>query len=79
MSDPTIEVLGRASRIRYRQGGRSIDIDSELLMGTPMLVLYAGSIKAWTSGRAVTADEKAEIITNIKRLMYPEWGEIDVE
>jgi hypothetical protein len=79
MSDATIEVLGRASRIRYRQGVRSVDVDSELLIGTPMLVLYGASIRAWTDGKAVTADEKAEIIANIRRLMRPEWGEIDVK
>ena len=79
MSDPSIEVLGRASRVRYRQGARSIDVESELLVGTPMLVLYAGSIKAWADGQAVTAREKAEIVANIRRLMLPEWGEIDVE
>jgi hypothetical protein len=44
-----------------------------------MLALYAGSIKAWTDGQAVTAEEKAEIIANIKRLMRPEWGEIDAK
>lgn len=79
MSDPSIEISGRASRIRYRHELRSIDVELEPLVGTPMLVLYAGSIKAWTDGQAVTADEKAEIIANIKRLMRLEWGDIDVK
>jgi hypothetical protein len=78
MSDPSIEIFGRASRIKYTQDSRSIDVESELLVGTPMLVVYAGSIKAWADGQAVTSDEKAEIINNIRRLMRPEWGEIDI-
>ena len=78
MSDPSIEILGRASRVRYTQGTRSIDIESEPLIGKPMLALYASSIRAWTNGETVTAAEKADIIANVKRLMRPEWGEIDV-
>jgi len=79
MSDPSIEIFGRADTIRYTQGSRSIDVQSELLIGKSMLVLYAGSIKKWADGRTVTADEKAEIIENIKRLMRPEWGDIAIE
>ncbi|MGZ3411296.1 MAG: hypothetical protein ACXWJW_00785 [Xanthobacteraceae bacterium] len=79
MSDPSIEIFGRASRIRYTQGSRSVDVESELLLGTPMLVVYADSIKAWADGQAVTSEEKAEIIDNMKRLMRPEWGDIEIE
>jgi len=59
MNDPSIEISGRASRIRYMQGLRSIDVKSEPLIGTPMLVLYASSIKAWSDGQVVTTEEKA--------------------
>jgi hypothetical protein len=79
MSDPSIEVLGRADCIKYTQGSRSIDIGSELLTGQPMLVVYSGTIKAWADGQAVTSEEKAEIIDNIRRLMHPEWGEIAID
>jgi hypothetical protein len=79
MSDPSIEIFGRASRIRYTQGSRSIEVESELLSGTPMLVIYADSIKAWADGQAITSEEKAEIINNMRRLMRPEWGDIDIE
>ena len=43
-----------------------------------MLALYATSIRAWSNGEAVTAEEKADIIANLRRLMRLEWGEIDV-
>jgi hypothetical protein len=78
MTDTSIEIFGRASRIKYTQGSKSIDIESELLMGMPMLVVYAGSIRVWADGQAVNSDEKAEIIDNVRRLMRPEWGEIEI-
>ena len=78
MSSPSIEVFGRASRIRYTQGSRTIDIESELLTGTPMLVVYVSSIKAWADGQAATSDDKAEISYNLSRLMRSEWGEIEI-
>jgi len=78
MNDLSIEVLGRASRIRYRHGSRSIYVESEPLIGSPALVIYSGSITTWDDGRAVTAQEKAEIIANIKRMMRSKWGDIDV-
>jgi hypothetical protein len=48
-------------------------------VGTPMLVLYAGSIKTWSNGQAVTAEEKSAIVANIRRMLRREWGEIAVE
>jgi len=79
MGNVSITILGRASRIRYKQGSRTIDVESEPLGGTPSLVLYTGSIKAWSDGRAVTAKEKAEIVDTIRRMLRSKWGEIAVE
>jgi len=44
-----------------------------------MLVVYAGSIKTWSDGQAVTEMEKSAIIANIRNLLRPEFGEIEID
>jgi len=44
----SVEVLGRVG-VRYREHGKSMTIDSEVLAGPSALVLYTDSITQWDS------------------------------
>ena len=78
--DVSIELRGRADRLLYSQGGRSLTIDCELLLaGSASLVVYANSIRQWDDGTAISADEKRQIIENVCDDLRPRWGEIEID
>jgi hypothetical protein len=66
----SVEVLGRLGMI-YRQGGRSVAIDSELLT-TESIEIFASSIKTWESAegsKPVSPEERERIVARIRRAM----------
>jgi len=61
----SIQVLGRVGMI-YRQGDRSVRIDSEVL-ATKGISIAKRSIRSWQpDGQAVSEEERATIINNIR-------------
>lgn len=67
----TVEVLGRTG-IRYREGHRSLFVDSEVLAPGKGIAIFVNSIRAWDppSGQEpIRAEEKARIVANIKSAM----------
>ncbi|WP_119422724.1 Imm74 family immunity protein [Desertibaculum subflavum] len=76
----SVEVLGRTG-LRYREGDRSLFIDSEVLTGEPAMVLYSGSIRHWEPPhQAGTIDDatRAAIIDRVRRAIRFQGHEIDV-
>jgi hypothetical protein len=72
-------ITGRASHIEQVQGQRSVLIDSELLIGNPMLVLCGGGIRKWNDGSMVPPQERTRVIENIQSALGPKWGEIEID
>jgi hypothetical protein len=60
----SVEILGRMG-IRYREGGRSVDVESEVL-ATPEIAVYVASIRKWSDGDAIDAATRSRIIENIQ-------------
>jgi hypothetical protein len=67
----SIEVLARTG-MKYREGDKSLFIDSEVLAPGKGIAISVKSIKAWDPPHArelITEQEKAKIISNIKEAM----------
>lgn len=67
----SIEVLGRTG-MRYREGERSLFIDSEVLAPGKGIAISSKSIKRWDSPHSpelITPEKKEEIINNIRMAM----------
>lgn len=66
----TVKVLGGRGGVRYTEGDRSLEINSEFSGGIRGVILYKNSIVAWESpiGRtAVSDDERDRIVKNVCR------------
>lgn len=74
----SIELLGRAG-LRYRRGGRSMEIDSEILEGPQhFFVVYQASIARWNppdDREPVDERERAEIVADTRRIVRASSGE----
>lgn len=72
----SVEVLGRIG-LRYREADRGMFIDSEWLVGPHGMAMRAADINAWDrhhDREPVTADDRARILTNIRRAFaWKEW------
>ena len=67
----SIEVLGRTG-MKYREGSRSMFIDSEVLSSGHGIAIIPGSIKRWDpphNSEAVDSRKREEIITNIREAL----------
>jgi hypothetical protein len=76
----SLEVLGRAG-LRYREPPREMIIDSEVLMGTPPLVVYTVSIRRWNQPFAeevIDEGKRRQIVDNIRRAFRFEGFEIAI-
>lgn len=65
----SIEVLGRTG-LCYREGGRSLKVDSEVLVGPSGMVVDASSIRAWTSpneNERIDDTRRKQIVENVLR------------
>ncbi len=63
-----VEVLGR-DEIRYTEGDRSIKINSELLVGPSVFVIYTSSIIHWDppyDAETIDPTAQSRIIKNIR-------------
>ncbi len=67
----SIEVLGRTG-MKYREGSRSMFIDSEVLMPGHGIAIIPGSIKHWDpphDSEVVDSQKREEIIINIREAL----------
>ncbi len=69
---PSIRLLGREG-LRYSEGGRSMEIDGEMLVGGDTnWVVYTDSIERWDpphDAEPVDAEKKAEIVRAVLELL----------
>ena len=75
----SVEVLGRTGLL-YKEGSKSMFIDSEILMGPSGLAVLKDSITAWKAPdehETIDADKRAKIVDNIRRAF--KWQGFDVE
>ncbi len=65
VGEETVEFLGRGEVARYREGGRTLEVETLAGRG----VIFARSIRRWEDGARVTADERARVIAAVSRVM----------
>ena len=74
----SVETLGRTG-LRYRENGRTIHIDSELL-ATRGIMLYQSSVKRWDpphEEEPVDDKSRNRIIENIRQIFESKGYEVD--
>jgi hypothetical protein len=67
----SVEVLGRTG-MRYREGSRSVSVDSEVLAPGKGIAIYVNSIRKWDAPyqeQSISAEDKSRIVANIKSAM----------
>lgn len=76
----SVEVLGRAG-LTYREAGREMFVDSEVLAGPAGLVVYRDTISQWkpphTSER-ISEEDRDKILRNIREVFRFQGFEIEV-
>lgn len=76
----SVEVLGRTG-IQYCENGRSMKIDSEVLMGTVAMAIYSYSFSSWLpphQTEPVDDATKARIAENLRAAFRFRGFEIDI-
>ena len=76
----SVEVLGRTG-LCYREAGRQIFVDSEVLTGSSGMAVYKDTIEKWNSPHEtlpVTDSDRDRIIKNIRDAFRFQGFEIDV-
>ena len=61
----SIRILGRIG-LRYVEGARSIEVDSEVLVGHHGIVIYCYSLAQWEDGTMVDEASRERVIQNIE-------------
>lgn len=67
----SVEILGRTG-IEYREGAKSLFVDSEVLAVGKGIAVFANSIRNWSppyEREGITSDERQRIVRNICRAM----------
>ena len=76
----SVEVLGRTG-LCYREGDRSLKVDSEVLMGPTGTVIDASSIRTWApphEKEVIEDTRRKQIVENIKAAFRFQGFEIEV-
>lgn len=76
----SVEVLGRTG-LCYREGDRSLNVDSEVLMGPTGMVIYASSIRTWAppcEEERIDDARRKQIVENIQAAFRFRGFEIEV-
>lgn len=76
----SVEVLGQTG-LAYREPGRRMFVDAEVVMGSSGLMLYRDSISRWDAPNEadpVDAAERQRILENIRQAFLFQGFEIDV-
>ena len=77
----SVEVIGR-SQILYREAGRTLDIEAELLSTPRTMALYTTSIKAWTAPHdheVISDADRDRIVRNIADAFTSQGRRLEVE
>jgi hypothetical protein len=77
----SVEMLGRTG-LRYKEPPREMHIDSEVLAGAILLVMYTYSINKWIEPYAdeeIDEDKRRQIVDNIRRAFQWRGFEIAVQ
>jgi len=75
-----VEVLGRTG-LRYREAGRQMFVDSEVLTGPSGMAVYKDTIQKWDppyDNVPVTDSDRDRILNNIRDAFRSQGFEIDV-
>ena len=76
----SIEILGRAG-LRYIEGAKRLEVDSEVLAGPSGMVIYQNSIKSWDpphNNELIDESKRNTIVDNIRRAFRFQGYEIQV-
>lgn len=76
----SVEVLGRVGLL-YREQGRTMKIDSEVLMGPKAMVVYTDSMTKWLppfDGEPVDNSVRQRIVENLRSAFRFRGAEIEV-
>jgi hypothetical protein len=76
----SVEVLGRTG-LHYREAGREMFVDSEVLTGSSGMAVYKDTIEKWDSPNEnvpVTESDRERILNNIRDAFRFQGFEIDV-
>lgn len=76
----SVEVLGRTG-LAYREAGRELFVDSEVLTGPTGMAVYRDSISRWKpphDAEIVTDEDRARILENIREAFRFQGFEIDI-
>jgi hypothetical protein len=77
----SVEVLGRTG-VRYIEGPRTVFVNSEVLVGSPPLVIYPSSITRWDppyDAEVIDSAARDRIVDNIRRAFRFRGYEIAVQ
>ena len=76
----SVEVLGRTG-LRYREAGRQMFVDSEVLTGPSGMAVYKDTIQKWDPPDEMvllTGQDRDRILNNIREAFRSQGFEIDV-
>jgi hypothetical protein len=76
----SVELLGRTG-LRYREAGRQMFVDSEVLTGQSGIAVYKDTVQTWDPPHdnvPVTDSDRGRILNNIRDAFRSEGFEIDV-
>jgi hypothetical protein len=76
----SVEVLGRTG-LRYREAGRKMSVDSEVLTGPSGMAVYKDTIQKWDppyENISVTDSDRNRILNNIRDAFRSQGFDIDV-
>jgi hypothetical protein len=76
----SVEVLGRTG-LRYRESGRQMFVDSEVLTGPSGMAVYKDTIQKWDPPDekvSLTGPDRDRILNNIREVFRSQGFEIDV-
>jgi hypothetical protein len=73
----SVEIVGLTG-LSYREGGRQVFVDSEIMSGPSGIGIYTASIRYWDSGEPVTPIDRDRIVENIRETFRFQGFEIDV-
>src|SRR4029453_14225521 len=76
----SVELLGRTG-LRYREAGRQMFVDSEVLTGQSGIAVYKDKVQTWDPPHdnvPVTDSDRGRILNNIRDAFRSEGFEIDV-
>jgi hypothetical protein len=63
-----VEIVG-ARGLRYSEGRRTVDVDSEFWAGERGVTIFAHSVRSWTGGEGVAAVSQPEVERIVRNIV----------